>query len=980
MTKNIILTDKRGVASLVILLISLSVTAIFVGGFAFILNRETATVRQINNSNAAFQAAESGIEDVITRLRAGGNPPSPLTFSVGQASVTVTTVTLGNQKIITAVGTIDNVTRTVETVIELNTTDTDFFYGAQVGEGGLVMANNAIVFGSVYSDGSIIGGTQGSTINNDVFVAAGVAPVPDQSWTTQNADFSAGVTQNSAVVLVDSGGDVGDYDSMALGSDQFARISYYDASNKDLKFVRCTNHDCTAKNITTVDSTGDVGYRYSSIYLGSDDFARISYYDNTSNNRDLKFVRCTNNDCTNKNITSADTTGDVGQFSSMALGSDGYARISYYDNSGGNLNFLRCTDSDCTASNKTSVDTSGDVGKYTSITLGSDGFARISYVYAGNNDDLKYVRCTNADCTTKNITTVDSAAEVDYPTSIALGSDGYVRISYYDDASDDLKFVQCTNDDCTTKNITVVDSSGDVGRYGSIKIASDGYARISYYDASSGSVKLAKCTNAACTTNSISVPDTQDNVGLYTSLYLGTDGFARISYRDDDNKDLKFIRCMIDSCPAPTPQVDVAQSFRPSATQRAVKVDLYLKKTGTPLNATLLLIKDSGGSPSTNSDDILATGTINASQVTASYGWLSVGLSSTPTLTVNTIYWLVVDTILDNSNYLIWGGDSTDAYASGTGKRSNDWTAGGWSTIGGDLDFKIYMGGVDYQISSMENIGGNASAHIIDNADVTGNVNAYTYNNGTVGGNINADSISNCTINGNASYNTKATCTVGGTETTPTTPPDDPPHVPLPISEATIAEWKSDAAAGEPIIGDYVVPEGTSYLGPKKITGDLLMSVNRSTLVLTGTVWVQGNIDVANGSRIILDPSFGVFSGTVIADGWIRIENNGIFEGSGQPGSYVMLLSTLACVGVASPSCTGENSGAISLHNNAEGAIFYASNGLIHLNNGVLVTELVGYKISLDPNAKLIYQIGLANASFTSGPSAGWAILSWKEL
>src|SRR3989344_2354202 len=89
----------------------------------------------------------------------------------------------------------------------------------------------------------------------------------------------------------------------------------------------------------SADSTGDGGYRYLSIYLGSDDFARLSYYDNTSNNRDLKFVRCTNNDCTNKNITSADTTGDVGQFSSMALGSDGYARISYYDNSGGILNF-----------------------------------------------------------------------------------------------------------------------------------------------------------------------------------------------------------------------------------------------------------------------------------------------------------------------------------------------------------------------------------------------------------------------------------------------------------------------------------------------------------------------------------------------------------------------------------------------------------------------------------------------------------------
>jgi hypothetical protein len=336
---------------------------------------------------------------------------------------------------------------------------------------------------------------------------------------------------------VDTTGNVGGYTSIALGTDGFARISYYDGTNLDLKFAQCTNVDCSTKNVTSVDTTGAVGL-FTSIALGTDGFARISYYDST--NKDLKFAQCTNAACTTSNVTSVDTTGDVGLFTSIALGSDGFARISYYNQTNGYLKFAQCTNAACTASNVTNVDTAGNVGLNNSIALGSDGFARISYYYNITNGDLKFAQCTNAACTTKNITSVDTTGDVGYYTSITLGSDGFARIGYYDLTNQDLKYAQCTNAACTASNITSVDTTGTVGQYPSIALGTDGFARISYYDATNGYLKYAKCTNAACTTSNILTADSSANVGYYTDIAVGTDGLARISYYDATNGDLKM--------------------------------------------------------------------------------------------------------------------------------------------------------------------------------------------------------------------------------------------------------------------------------------------------------------------------------------------------------------------------------------------------------------------------------------------------------
>ncbi len=66
-------------------------------------------------------------------------------------------------------------------------------------------------------------------------------------------------------------------------------IAYFDQTNGDLKLVRCGDAACSAENVlTAVDSTGNVG-TYPSIGIGTDGIPVISYYDST--NWDLKVAR-----------------------------------------------------------------------------------------------------------------------------------------------------------------------------------------------------------------------------------------------------------------------------------------------------------------------------------------------------------------------------------------------------------------------------------------------------------------------------------------------------------------------------------------------------------------------------------------------------------------------------------------------------------------------------------------------------------------
>ena len=293
------------------------------------------------------------------------------------------------------------------------------------------------------------------------------------------------------------------------------------------------------------DSTGDVG-TYSSITLGADGLGLASYYD--YDNGDLKVLHCGNLLCNSGNTTtSVDTTGDVGTDSAITLGADGLGLISYYDYTNHDLKVLHCGEVLCKTSNTiTSVDTPGDVGGATSITIGVDGLGLISYIDFANHD-LKVLHCGNTLCSAGNTaTSVDTAVWVgQLNTSITIGGDGLGLISYWDLGNLDLKVLHCGNLACSSGNASAaVDTGGDVGGYNSITTGADGLGLIAYYDHSNGNLKVLHCGSPACSSfNTSTTLDSDGDVGLYVSITTGPDGLGLIAYQDLTNLDLKLLHC-----------------------------------------------------------------------------------------------------------------------------------------------------------------------------------------------------------------------------------------------------------------------------------------------------------------------------------------------------------------------------------------------------------------------------------------------------
>lgn len=262
------------------------------------------------------------------------------------------------------------------------------------------------------------------------------------------------------------------YASMAIGSDEYPRIAYYDYVDRDLRYAW---KDADGWHNEPVDTGGDVG-DYCHLTLDDSGVPHIAYYD--WSRYDLRHAWKNGDNWSTETVQS---TGVVGRWPSIVATATGL-HISYYADTGMDLKHAWGSPG---AWSSLAFDTSGDVGQYGSMVIDSQDTHYISY-YDNSNKRLKCIIGTHSQQVKEQ---VDQGPFVGMYSSIGLAPDGLPRVSYFSSLVGDLKYAWRAADNKWYKEI--VDAGGWSGIYSCLALDYQGRPHISYIDSWNQNVKYA---------------------------------------------------------------------------------------------------------------------------------------------------------------------------------------------------------------------------------------------------------------------------------------------------------------------------------------------------------------------------------------------------------------------------------------------------------------------------------------------------------
>jgi PA14 domain/FG-GAP-like repeat len=342
-----------------------------------------------------------------------------------------------------------------------------------------------------------------------------------------------------------------------IGPDGFMRFTYINWDNYTVHHVRCHDITCSTSTDTIVetDNSGD-GFDSPTIALDSAGNAYIAYIKYTDPVNEWRIAHCADQDCTSSTIQGVPTSYNwtyngsitVDGSNNAALIFDSYSQyIDQFTPRNYSLDLIYCLNSSCSSNSKTTIISTSTLNsnyyETSVIAKGTDGLLRIAYV-DGGNQTLEYVRCTNADCTTRVANTVPGSSGAQYYVSMVIGTDNLARIVYDEGSNENVIYIKCEDINCasTTNQTLTLSEIGNGYHTADIALTTSNIPVISAYTGSSPNKKLEVifCSNDTCSTSTRVGAGSMDSA-YNSSVGIGLDGLAQIVYMSGSYDTIKFI-------------------------------------------------------------------------------------------------------------------------------------------------------------------------------------------------------------------------------------------------------------------------------------------------------------------------------------------------------------------------------------------------------------------------------------------------------
>jgi len=291
------------------------------------------------------------------------------------------------------------------------------------------------------------------------------------------------INGNWTVQLIDNATDVGKYSSMASRSDGKGYIAYYDSTTGGLNVAVEVSVGWANYSIDRGSVTGSDLGRYADIAVGPDDFPRISYYDAT--NGDLKFASF---DGVTWTIQVVDSIGNVGLGTSLVIDSAGRPVIAYGDATNGALKVAQWSGTSWVIETVYNG-AAGTIGEAISMERNSIGTLMIAY-HNQSDRDLMFAE-KGLGATSWTLSTLRVTGDVGRELSLTVDALGNPHVVFYDFTNGNLLYGS-RDVNWAFKVMDGDDTAGqDRGRFCSIAINPlNGAPSASYWDATEGGVYL----------------------------------------------------------------------------------------------------------------------------------------------------------------------------------------------------------------------------------------------------------------------------------------------------------------------------------------------------------------------------------------------------------------------------------------------------------------------------------------------------------